>query len=156
MFHHNNKTHLTCPFRHILALRYLLRCFTRGFRCSFLRCGVRPLFLAIWYVIPRFPSSFSSSSTVLSSSSSFSPVEEDTWESSSWMCPTVFLSTNTHWRVAENILNKVWTADKGWSSILSAGWGTNNPLPQTLNMLQNVWQSLGFEQILWNDVSNRQ
>ena len=146
MFHHNNKTHLTCPFRHILALRYLLRCFTRGFRCSFLRCGVRPLFLAIWYVIPRFPSSFSSSSTALSSSSSFSPVEEDTWESSSWMCPTVLLSTNTHWRVAENILNKKACVE----------WGTNKPLPQALNMLQNIWQSLGFEQILWNDVSNRQ
>lgn len=44
----------TCPFLLIVALRNLFLCLTLGFRFSFLRFGVRPLFFAISNVMPRF------------------------------------------------------------------------------------------------------
>jgi hypothetical protein len=43
------------------------------------------------------------------------------------------------WGEAVNILKKqLWTTDKGWSSNLGVGQGTNNSSLQKTNLLQNV------------------
>jgi len=68
----------TCPFRRIVALRYFNRCFTRGLRWTFCRAGVRPLFFAISYVIPRFSASPPSAST--SASISAAPASSLLWD----------------------------------------------------------------------------
>jgi len=42
------------------------------------------------------------------------------------------------WRVAANILNKLWTVDKGWSFSLVVGRGANNSSPLKCILLQNI------------------
>jgi hypothetical protein len=58
------------------------------------------------------------------------------------------------WRIAVNILNESWTADKGLFSSLGFGQGANNSSPFTMAMLRNVHNCLGLEQILWYNLSN--
>jgi hypothetical protein len=54
------------------------------------------------------------------------------------------------WRVAANILNKQSrTANRGWSSGLGVGRGTNNSLPYKISLLPNVTKGLGSGRILW-------
>jgi hypothetical protein len=51
------------------------------------------------------------------------------------------------WRVAANILNKQSrTAERGLSSSLGLGWGTNTPDCKTSDFLRNISQSLGSGQ----------
>jgi len=58
------------------------------------------------------------------------------------------------WNVAANILNKqLWTADKGWSSNLGVGQGTNISSLKSV-MLQNISWCLGPGLILWYDLRN--
>jgi len=58
------------------------------------------------------------------------------------------------WRVAETILNKLQTVDRGWSSSLGVGQGANNSSPLKCILLQNFHrQSLGPGLILWYDIS---
>jgi hypothetical protein len=60
------------------------------------------------------------------------------------------------WRVAETILNKLQTVDKGWSSSLGAGWGANNSSPLKCIFLQNIHgQNPRPGLILWYDISNK-
>jgi hypothetical protein len=54
------------------------------------------------------------------------------------------------WMVDANLLNKVsGTVDKGWSSGLSVGQGTNNSSLLRRGMLRNIAQDLAL--ILWYD-----
>jgi len=56
------------------------------------------------------------------------------------------------WSVAVNILNKQsQTANRGWSSSLGVGWGTDRQfLSVKLILLWYVTQGLGLKHILWN------
>jgi hypothetical protein len=55
-----------------------------------------------------------------------------------------------HWRLAANILNKQPpTNDKGWSSSLGVGHGTNNPSQKKATTLRKGTMSLGPGRNLW-------